>query len=86
MTASPKKNPIDFKDPFVIWGGLLIGLGIAFGGALGGAIGAGAGVYVTQLSKKTAYSNSKKYSIAAGVTAAAVVAYVLVAALILGAL
>ncbi len=86
MTVAPKKNQLDLKDPFVLWGALLIGLGVGFGGVLGGAIGAGAGVYITQLSKKSEYSQSKKYSIAGGLTAAAVLVYLLVAILILGVL
>ncbi|MEK9160176.1 MAG: hypothetical protein AAB383_05615 [Patescibacteria group bacterium] len=86
MSATPSKNSIDFKDPFVIWGGLLIGLGIGFGGVLGGAIGGGAGLYIIQLGKKVEYSKSKKISIAAGVTVVAIVLYILVLGLILSAL
>lgn len=86
MSTDLKKNPLDLKDPFVIWGALLTGLGIAFGGLLGGAIGGGAGFYITQLSKKTEYSMSKKYSIAASVSLAALLVYTLVVGLILSAL
>ena len=84
MTTPTKKNPVNFKDPFVLWGAILIGIGVAFGGLLGGLIGGGTGAYIAGLGKKTDYSKSKKISVAIGVTLAAVVAYVLLVSIVLG--
>lgn len=84
MASPAKKTPVNFKDPFVLWGAILLGLGIAFGGLVGALIAGGAGVYITNLSKKTNWPKSKKISIAIGVTLAAIVAYILVVSAILG--
>ncbi len=84
MASPAKKNPVNFKDPFVLWGGILLGLGIALGGLVGALIGGGAGIYITNLGKKTDWPKSKKVLVASGTTLAAVVAYSLVVSAILG--
>lgn len=84
MASPAKKNPVNFKDPFVLWGAILVGLGVALGGLVGALIAGGAGIYITNLSKKTDWPKSKKVSTAIGVTLAAIVAYILVVSVILG--
>lgn len=84
MASPAKKNSMNFKDPFVLWGAILLGVGIALGGLLGALIGGGAGIYITNLSKKTDWPKSKKILVASGTTLAAVVAYSLVVSAILG--
>lgn len=79
----PEKNKPDLKDPLIWWGAVLVGLGVGFGGLLGGLIGGGAGIGITQLAKKTTYSKGKKYTIAAGLTAAAIVVYILLVSVVL---
>lgn len=86
-SKQPNAKPsFDPKDPFQLWGIILVGLGVAFGGLIGGACGGGAGAYIMQLSKKEGMSQSTKYAHAAGATVLGVVAYVGLAALVLGAL
>lgn len=85
MGQKPKMK-VDFKDPYAIWGIALIAVGVGFGGLIGGACGGGAGAYILQLSQKKEMANSTKVMHAVGATVLGVVAYVVIASLVLQAL
>jgi hypothetical protein len=81
MTSNSQKNPINFKDPFTIWGFALIVIGVGFGGMIGGGMGAGAGAYILQMEKK-GFGNSKKIAHSLAATVLAAMGYLLLATLV----
>jgi hypothetical protein len=81
MSLNSKKNPINFKDPFTIWGFALIIIGVGFGGVIGGAMGGGAGAYILQMEKK-GFENPKKIAYSLAVTMLAAMGYMLLATVI----
>ncbi len=74
-----QENPqVNFKDPFVIWGAILVGAGVGFGGLIGALLGGLAAAGINKFTKNSAYSQGQKVAISFAITVAAVLVYALV--------
>lgn len=74
---------LDFKNPFCIYGFILLILGVVLGGAIGAGVGVLCGLIIIQIGNNTKVSIRKKVILTIAITLGGMFAYTTIASLFL---
>lgn len=75
------KGPIDFSNPYDVWGFSIGIIGITLGGLIGGVVGTLSGYFIVQVGKKE-MSKPMKIGLGSLISVVGIILYVILAAIL----